>query len=72
LRSILSFIDLQAMNAQFSSLSSNARFTPSTSEVLEQNVHIDAHFDSVTDRNEIVEAFNTLVNRASQFANRKK
>ena len=72
LRSILSFIDLQATNAQFSSLSSNARFTPSTSEVLEQNVHIDAHFDNVTDRNEIVEAFNTLVNRASQYANRKK
>ena len=72
LRSILSFIDLQATNAQFSSLLSNSHFTPSTSEVLEQNVHIDAHFDSVTDRNEIVEAFNTLVNRASQYANRKK
>ena len=72
LRSILNFIDLQATNAQFSSLLSSSRFTPSTSEVLEQNVHIDAHFDNVTDRNEIVEAFNTLVNRASQYANRKK
>lgn len=71
LRSILTTIDLQAANAQFASLLSSSYFTPTTSEVLEQNVHIDAHFDSVTDRNEIVEAFNTLVNRASQYANRK-
>ena len=73
LRSILTTIDLQAANAQFSSLLSGSYFAPSTTgNTLEQNVHIDAHFDNVTDRNEIVEAFNTLINRASQYANRKR
>ena len=73
LRSILGTIDLQAANAQLSSLTSGVFYpTSSSGEVLEQNVHIDAHFDSVTDRNEIVEAFDTLINRASQYANRKR
>lgn len=73
LRSILTTIDLQAANAQFSSLLPNSFYAPTSSgDTLEQNVHIEAHFDNVTDRNEIVEAFNTLVNRASQYANRKK
>lgn len=40
-------------------------------DVLEQQVHIDASFPNVTDRNEIQEAFNTLINVASQYANRK-
>lgn len=40
-------------------------------EVLEQQVHIDANFPNVSDRNEIQEAFNTLINVASQYANRK-
>ena len=38
---------------------------------LEQNVHIDASFPNVTDHNEIEMAFDNLVNRASQYANRK-
>lgn len=38
---------------------------------LEQEVTIHAEFPSVKDRNEIEEAFNNLVNRASQYANRK-
>jgi hypothetical protein len=42
-----------------------------TSSVLEQNVHIEASFPGVTDRNEIEEAFNNLVNKASQYINRK-
>jgi hypothetical protein len=50
---------------------SSSHFTPTTSETLEQNVHIEASFPSVTDHNEIEEALNTLVNRASQYANRK-
>lgn len=40
-------------------------------DILEQQVHIDASFPNVTDRNEIQEAFNTLINVASQYANRK-
>ena len=40
-------------------------------EVLEQKVEIHAEFPNATDHNEIEEAFNNLVNRASQYANRK-
>lgn len=42
-----------------------------THDILEQNVHINASFPNVTDHNEIEEALNNLVNRASQYANRK-
>ena len=42
-----------------------------TSQVVEQEVTIHAEFPNATDHNEIEEAFNNLVNRASQFANRK-
>ena len=38
---------------------------------LEQSVHIEANFPNATDRNEIEEAFNNLINTASQYANRK-
>ncbi len=38
---------------------------------LEQDVHIVAEFPNVTDHNEIEEAFTNLVNKASQYANRK-
>lgn len=41
-----------------------------TSE-LEQNVHIEAEFPNVTNHSEIEQAFNNLVNMASQYANRK-
>ena len=39
-------------------------------ETLQQEVHITAEFPNVSDRNEIEEAFKTLVNEASQYANR--
>ena len=42
------------------------------SQILEQTVHIDANFPSVKDRFEIEQAFENIVNMASQFANRKK
>ena len=41
------------------------------SETLDQNVHIDATFPNVTDHNEIEAAFDNLINKASQYANRK-
>ena len=40
-------------------------------QTLDQNVHIDASFPSVTDHNEIELAFDNLINKASQYANRK-
>ena len=39
---------------------------------LEQQVNIEAVFPSVTDRNEIQEAFNSLVNQAAQYASELK
>lgn len=41
-------------------------------ETLEQNVTITAEFPNATDHNEIEQAFDSLINRAAQFANRKK
>ena len=35
-------------------------------QLLEQDVHIEAHFPNVTSSNEIEEALNNLVNAASQ------
>jgi hypothetical protein len=42
-----------------------------TSQVLEQEVTIHAEFPNATERSEIEAAFDTLLTRASQFANRK-
>jgi len=41
------------------------------SQALDQNVKIEASFPSVTDHNEIELAFDNLINKASQYANRK-
>ena len=40
-------------------------------DTLQQEVTIHANFPNVSSRTEIEEAFSTLVNRASQYANRK-
>ena len=69
---IVSAIDLYSMNSQLGGvLSSPSLGNMGGGEVLEQQVHIEASFPGVQDRNEIEEAFNTLINRASQYANRK-
>lgn len=71
LHEIIKMIDLQAINSRVGGFLQipNMNFAPN--EILNQQVHIEASFPGVTDRNEIEEAFKTLVNRASQFANRK-
>lgn len=56
---------------QISTLSSSGFTVSSQDGTLEQNVRIEANFPNATDRYEIQEAFNTLVNVASQYANRK-
>ena len=71
-REMLSTIEL---NARQASLGLGA-MVPATirddvKETLEQVVTITAEFPNATDHNEIEEAFNTLINRASQYANRK-
>lgn len=72
LERILEVIDLQSMNAQLGGLLNTPSFgNNGTSQTIEQNVHIEASFPGVSDRNEIEEAFNNLINTASQYANRK-
>lgn len=71
LDNILVTLDKYSVNAQLSGLLSSPAFSMNTQEALEQNVHIEASFPGVQDRNEIEEAFNTLINQASQYVNRK-
>ena len=72
LRGIIKMIDLQSTASQLGGLlHSPGYYTPQTSEVLEQNVHIEASFPEATDRYEIEAALTSIVNRASQYANRK-
>ena len=70
IRSIGTVIDRMAA---FSGLSSLVSAAPQgmSAQGLDQSVVINAEFPNATDRNEIAEAFNSLINRASQFANRK-
>jgi hypothetical protein len=72
LDNIVKTIDLYSANAQWGGLLSSPNFGyPGESGRIEQTVHIEANFPDATDRNEIAEALNTLVNRASQYVNRK-
>ena len=49
----------------------SARSVLKEKEQLEQNVTIHADFPNVTDKSEIVDAFDDLINLATQYANRK-
>lgn len=71
-RDIASVIDLRAA-AQQSALAALATATTAnhTMQTLQQEVTIHAEFPNATQRTEIEAAFDTLLNRASQFANRK-
>ena len=70
IRQISQTIDLQAAayNAAASGLSIGQ--LANSNQTLQQEVTIHAEFPNVSDHNEIEEAFNNLVNRASQYANR--
>ena len=69
-RDLVNLIDGQAQMASLTSLSAASNIH-SIGQTLEQSVSIHAEFPNATDRYEIEEAFNSLVNRASQYANRK-
>ena len=71
LNQILEVIDLRSASAQLGGLLSSPGFMNQNTQTIEQNVHIEASFPGVQDRSEIEEAFNNLINRASQYANRK-
>lgn len=70
IREIARDIDARASISNLSLLTS-AIGVHDTNQVLEQMVSIEASFPNATDRYEIEEAFNNLVNKAAQYANRK-
>jgi hypothetical protein len=72
LRSISDMIDMNALSQSITGLSSIGIAAGAGGDILEQSVSIEAHFPNVSDRNEIEEAFNNLINTASQYANRKR
>ena len=70
-RSIMELIDKQAGWASAGLGIMSASGVQDYNQVLEQEVTIHAEFPNATDHNEIEEAFNNLMNTASQYANRK-
>ena len=70
IRDLVNMIDAQAGMASLFNMYATSGVM-SNSESLEQVVTIHAEFPNASDRYEIEEAFNSLVNRASQYANRK-
>jgi hypothetical protein len=65
LRAILNTIDIHAHNSQLGGILTSPSFHHDTSNILEQNVKIEASFPGVQDRHELEEAFNNLINKAS-------
>jgi len=68
-REIASMIDLNANYAASALTSAGYRGTGEGG--IEQNVHITAEFPNAVNHTEIEQAFDTLINRASQYVNRK-
>ena len=71
LNNIIQLIDLQSMNSAIGGVLSSPGLGNIDQGNLEQMVTIEANFPNVSSKVEIEEAFATLVNRASQYANRK-
>lgn len=69
LRDVVQRIDLQAIYAGSSNIS--AANVGSSKSTLAQEVKIHAEFPNAVNHNEIEQAFDTLINRAAQYANRK-
>ena len=69
----MSVIDIQAKQASLGlgAITASTLKDEKPKETLEQEVHITAEFPNVNNHYEIEEAFNTLINTASQYANRK-
>ena len=70
IREISSAIDLRTA-AAYRANGLNSPYYEAGVQQIEQTVTIHAEFPNVEDHNEIEEAFNNLINRASQFANRQ-
>lgn len=70
-RDIARAVDLRAAAQQSALSMMSATSIAPTTQTLQQEVTIHAEFPNATQRTEIEAAFDTLLNRASQFANRK-
>jgi len=68
-RQLASSIDFNTMTASLAT--ANIKSASGNSGTLEQKVEITANFPNATDRNEIEQAFQNIVNMASQYAQRK-
>lgn len=71
-RQISDVIDLNAMSASGGLGSLFASSVNKDNAQLEQNVHITAEFPNATNQNEILAAFDNVINLASQYANQKR
>lgn len=68
-RDIVQQIDAQALYSRGQRF--NLPRIETRAETLEQNVHIEANFPNATSHQEIEQAFDNLINLASQYANKK-
>ena len=72
-RDISRSIDLNALASQMGlGFLREAHSIMDSSQTIEQEVTIHAEFPNATNHSEIEEAFNNLINTASQYANRKR
>ena len=70
MRELVNMLDKQASMASLSSMFMSPGMMNTMNQMLDQHVEIKAEFPNVVDKNEIEEAFSSLINRAAQFANR--
>lgn len=68
---ILQMLDLQTVSSQLGGILSSPTLGSTGTQTIEQQINIEAHFPDATDRFEIEEAFMSMANLASQYANRK-
>ena len=71
LRDIVKIIDIQAASQGGAVDSVRAASAMPFAQTLEQQVSIKASFPNATNHSEIEQAFDTLINRAAQYANRR-
>lgn len=71
IRDIARVIDLNAASSANAFALMSSTYATHSGQTIEQEVTIHAEFPNATNHSEIEEAFNTLINQAAQFANRK-
>lgn len=71
IRDISKAIDLNAYASAGFGTSIRSPWLDGNKQELQQHVEITAEFPNATDKNEILEAFNNVIDLASQYANRK-